>query len=376
MSRAPKMRPDGLIQAALDRCFEPLLIGMLRLVGFATSTPAGAFVAAKCSSIRHPLLEVHCLGRTLSNPVGLAAGFDKDCLVGSGFGIFGFGFIEVGTVLCRPQPGHRAPRVFLQPRDRAIVNRMGSPSAGLGVVKARMERGCSGNNMAVAINVGVSQGASYNDMVTELTDAAEAFSSMAWYLCLNVSSPNTAALRGLQQADLLRGVLRDVLTALDPPAQGRSARRRPPVLLKISPDLSDSEIVAVANLAMDMRLAGIVATNTTRAGNRAAGTSPDGRGGLSGRPLKARSLEVLRRLHHETAGQLLLISVGGLETVDDVWERILAGATLVQGYTGFLFGGPLWVWRLRRGLSQRVERAGYDSIRDAVGAGNQRSGPR
>ena len=358
----------SLLLGAINRRLESVLRLALRILSAATSTQVGRLLTARCDRVRTPELEVDCLGRTLSNPIGLAAGFDKDCLVGGAFSIFGFGFVEVGTVLCQPQGGHPKPRVFVAPHRRALINRMGSPSAGLAIVKPRVERRSSYSDAPLAVNIGVSQDASLADMISQLGSAAQGLSSSAWYICVNVSSPNTAGLRLLDRAELLRVVMKEVLDAVDRARGGLTDFRRTPVFVKISPDLSSSEITQVARLTLDIGFDGIVATNTTRGVHGPVGVASDERGGISGQPLKERSLEVLRLLHHETRGKVVLISVGGIESADDVWDRISAGATLVQGYTGFVFGGPLWVWRLRRDLRDKVRRAGYRSIQDAVGA--------
>ncbi|MGH3341513.1 MAG: dihydroorotate dehydrogenase (quinone), partial [Carbonactinosporaceae bacterium] len=204
--------------------------------------------------------------------------------------------------------------------------------------------------------------------VDDYAASARLLAGVADYLVVNVSSPNTPGLRDLQEVQRLRPLLEAVRQAMDP-----AAPRRVPMLVKIAPDLADEDIDAVAELALEIGLDGIIATNTTvsRDGLTTESThvAAIGGGGLSGAPLKRRSLEVVRRLRARTGGRLVLISAGGIETGDDAWECIRAGATLVQGYTGFVYGGPLWPRRLHAGLARRVREAGYSSLAEAVGTG-------
>jgi dihydroorotate dehydrogenase len=311
---------------------------------------------------KDPALAVNALGLRFPGPVGLAAGFDKDAEVYEALSAFGFGFVEVGTVTARPQPGNPGPRLFRLPADRAIVNRLGFNNHGAEAA-ARGLRNRAGN-VIVGVNIGKTKVVPEEDAIGDYVDSTERLAGLADYLVVNVSSPNTPGLRNLQAVEHLRPLLTAVREAAD-----RVSPRRVPLLVKIAPDLADADIDAVADLALELGLDGIIATNTTI--GREGLTSDPGlvgqSGGLSGAPLKQRSLEVLRRLRGRVGGELVLISVGGIETADDAWQRIRAGATLVQGYTGLIYGGPLWPYGLHRGLRGHLREGGYATIADATG---------
>ena len=317
---------------------------------------------------RDPTLRVHALGLDFASPLGLAAGFDKDAAGFDAYASLGFGFVEVGTITAQGQPGNPDTRIMRLPRERALVNRMGFPNAGAEAAVARLRD--RGGDAVVGVNVGKTRlaedaAADYQASVSQLAPHAD-------YLVLNVSSPNTPGLRDMQAVDRLAeliGAVRDALA---------SAPRAVPLLVKIAPDLSDEDLDAIADLALRERLDGLIATNTTI--DRGSLRDPQAddvpaEGGISGAPLKPRALAVLERLRARTGGRLTLISVGGIETADDAWERIRAGATLVQAYTGFVYGGPLWPHRLNRGLARRVREAGLRSVQEAVGAGVRQPQP-
>ena len=318
---------------------------------------------------RDPALEVRALGLTFPSPVGLAAGFDKDAVGFDALARLGFGFIEVGTLTAHAQPGNEKPRMFRLPRDRAIINRMGFNNGGSAAATPRLARP---HRVPIGVNIGKSKITPEEEAAGDYERSAERLSPHADYLVVNVSSPNTPGLRNLQAVEKLRPIL-----SATREAASRASERPPPLLVKIAPDLSDEDVDAVADLALELGLDGIVATNTTidRAG---LASSEDevracGAGGLSGAPLKARALEVLRRLYRRSDGRLVLIAAGGIEDASDAWTRILAGATLVQIYTGFIYGGPLAPSRIARGLAERARAAGYASVAEAVGAEHARS---
>lgn len=309
---------------------------------------------------RDPALRIQALGLDFASPLGLAAGFDKDAAGYDAYATLGFGFVEIGTVTAQGQPGNAGTRVFRLTRERALVNRMGFPNEGAAAAEARLrERDHAA--AVVGVNVGktrLAEDADYQESVRRLAPHAD-------YLVLNVSSPNTPGLRDLQTVDRLAALIAAVRTAL------ADAPRPVPLLVKIAPDLSDEDVDAIADLALRERLDGLIATNTTiDRGTLRDPTASDvpAEGGISGAPLKPRSLAVLRRLHARTEGRLTLISVGGIETADDAWERIRAGATLVQAYTGFVYGGPLWPRRINRGLARHVREAGLAGVAEAIGA--------
>src|SRR5215468_358492 len=286
---------------------------------------------------RAPELRVHALGRELPGPLGLAAGFDKDAKGVRALLALGFGFVEVGTVTAEPQPGNPRPRLFRLPRDRALINRMGFNNEGAAAAARRLAHRGAGT---VGVNIGKTRRAPEDSAIADFTDSALRLAPHADYLVVNVSSPNTPGLRDLQAVDKLRPLLVAVRAACDL----ASPVRRVPLLVKIAPDLADEDIDAVADLALELGLDGIIATNTTTSRDglvtAAARVEELSAGGLSGAPLKERSLAVLRRLRGRVGDRLVLVSVGGIETAQDAWVRIQAGATLVQAYTGFIYGGP------------------------------------
>jgi dihydroorotate dehydrogenase len=309
-----------------------------------------------------PRLHVSALGLDFPSPLGLAAGFDKEAAGFDAYATLGFGHIEIGTVTAHGQPGNAGTRVFRLTRERALVNRMGFPNEGAAAAEPRLRRR-DRSDVVVGVNVGKTRlaedaDADYQASVRQLAPHAD-------YLVLNVSSPNTPGLRDMQAVDRLAALIGAVRTAL------AEVPRPVPLLVKIAPDLSDEDVDAIADLALRERLDGLIATNTTiDRGTLRDPTAPDVpvEGGISGAPLKPRALAVLRRLHSRTEGRLTLISVGGIETADDAWERLRAGATLVQAYTGFVYGGPLWPRRVNRGLARHVREAGLPSIAEAIGA--------
>ena len=328
--------------------------------GFALIRVAGAAGAAgplrRWLGPRDPVLRVRALGLEFPGPLGLAAGFDKDARATAGLGALGFGFVEVGTVTARAQPGNPRPRMFRLPADRALVNRMGFNNDGAAAAAARLRRRPRGGPV-VGVNIGKTRAVPDQQAAADYAASARAVADVADYVVVNVSSPNTPGLRDLQAADRLRPVLVAVREALDAAA----GSRRVPLLVKIAPDLAEPDVDAVADLAVELGLDGIIATNTTvsRDGlvSSPAEVTATGAGGLSGPPLRAPALAVLRRLRERAGDRLVLIAAGGIETPDDAWERLAAGATLVQAYTGFIYGGPLWPRRMHAGLARRARAA-------------------
>ena len=305
-------------------------------------------------------------GVRFGNRVGLAAGMDKDGRALSVWPALGFGFVEVGTVTRHPQPGNDRPRLFTLPKSDAVINRMGFNNEGAATVAPRLaqaRRELEANHRGRArpvlgVNIGKTTAVPLEDAVDDYLQSARTLAPLADYLVVNVSSPNTPGLRQLQEIESLRPLLGAVGRAAD-----EAADRHVPLLVKIAPDLSDEDVLAVADLALDLGLDGIVATNTTiaRTGlglvSDPAEIEAHGAGGLSGAPLRRRSLEVLRLLRERVGDRLVLVSVGGVTTAEDVQERLDAGATLVQGYTAFLYEGPFWARRINQGLARRAGRA-------------------
>ncbi|POH61542.1 dihydroorotate dehydrogenase (quinone) [Cryobacterium zongtaii] len=290
---------------------------------------------------------VDTLGVHFDSPFGVAAGFDKDGHAVIGLGRLGFGHVEVGTLTAVAQPGNPTPRLFRLVSDRAVINRMGFNNGGAEAAVARLGQvRRTPNRPVLGINIGKSRVTAVEDATADYLVSTVALAPLADYLVVNVSSPNTPGLRGLQELDQLAPLLR----AVQEHAGGT------PLLVKIAPDLTDDEVTRIAGLTVELGLAGIIATNTTISRDNLltdpAIVAAAGAGGLSGAPLNDRSLAVLRLIRACVPAELCVISVGGVETAQQVVERLDAGATLVQGYTGFLYRGPLWARQINRGLDR------------------------
>ena len=288
-------------------------------------------------------------GVVFPNPLGLAAGFDKNGRAFESLAALGFGFVEVGTVTPLPQPGNPKPRLFRLPADRALINRLGFNNDGAEAVAARL---AAPRRAALGVNVGKGIGTPLERAAGDYVRAWERLAPLADYAVVNVSSPNTPGLRSLQA----RGELERLIEALCT-ARARAARR-PPLLLKIAPELDESGLADVAEVVRRYGVEGVVATNTTvgREGLRTPRDAVErcGNGGLSGAPLRARSLEVLRTLRTLLPRPTVLVGVGGISTFDDLWERLEAGADLVQAYTAFIYGGPAWPREMLKQLAARL----------------------
>ena len=337
------------------------------LIRAAAGVPGAARLLRRLLAPRDPVLRVHALGLDFPGPLGLAAGFDKDGHGVAGLAALGFGFVEVGTVTARPQPGNPKPRMFRFPAEHALVNRMGFNNAGAAALAARLRalrgrRGRQGPRPVIGVNIGKTKAVPEDEAAADYVTSARLVADVADYVVVNVSSPNTPGLRDLQATEKLRPLLKAVRQALDE----ASPRRRVPLLVKIAPDLADADIDAVADLALEIGLDGIIATNTTisRDGlHDSAAVADAGPGGMSGAPLKGRALEVLRRLHARIGDGLVLIAAGGIESPGDAWERLEAGATLLQAYTAFIYSGPLWPHRVQAGLARRMRAARHGLTR-------------
>lgn len=326
-----------------------------------------------------PGIEQCLWGLKFPNPLGLAAGFDKDGVAARIWGSFGFGFAELGTVTLHPQPGNPRPRLFRLLEDKAVLNRMGFNNHGAEALARRLEcwkvqQGLqverSDQTLPLTIPLGINLGKS---KVTPLEEAAADYwgsfrllKELGDYFVVNVSSPNTPGLRSLQDAAQLSLILETL-------QQENTAQK--PILVKIAPDLEWDAIADVIKLAQTYQLAGIVATNTTIRRDmlktqmiQATGKPvSEEAGGISGAPLRQRSTEVIRFIYQETQGQLPIIGVGGIFTAEDAWEKITAGASLIQVYTGWIYEGPWMVRRILQGLGQKLEERGLTSIAEAVG---------
>jgi dihydroorotate dehydrogenase len=320
---------------------------------------------------RDPRLQQTLFGCRFANPVGLAAGFDKNGVAAGLWDCFGFGFAELGTVTWEPQAGNPRPRLFRLAEERAALNRMGFNNQGARAVRRILERQKlppPGQRPAVlGLNLGKSRKASLELAPDDYASSLEWLAPLADYAVVNVSSPNTPGLRELQEETQLRRLVERL----------RRLPACPPLLVKIAPDLEDDAIDAIARLAYQEGLAGVIAVNTSQdrlgLGERRLGstgrTLAEEAGGLSGRPLRQRALEVLRRLRATAGPSLPLIGVGGIDSPETAWERITAGASLVQVYTGWIYGGPELVPSILEGLLQQLDRHGLASITAAVGSG-------
>ena len=330
------------------------VFAMLRLVTAARPLRRGL---ARWLAPRDAVLASTVFGVRFPGPLGLAAGFDKNGTGLKTWGAMGFGYAEVGTVTARAQPGNPSPRMFRLADDRALLNRMGFNNHGAGELALRLTRDAA--DVPIGANIGKTKTTPAEGAVDDYAQSARLVGPLAAFLVVNVSSPNTPGLRDLQAVESLRPILSAVRD-----------QTSTPVLVKIAPDLSDSDVDEIADLAVELGLAGIVATNTTVSRDDLAtpGVADLGAGGISGPPVAQRSLEVLSRLYRRVGDRLVLISVGGIETADDAWDRITAGASLLQGYTGFVYGGGLWAKHIHDGLARRLHDGGFASLSDAVGS--------
>ncbi|MGW4029812.1 quinone-dependent dihydroorotate dehydrogenase [Streptomyces sp. NPDC004838] len=324
------------------------------------------FIAAVLAP-RHRELRTEALGLRMHGPFGLAAGFDKNALGVDGMAMLGFDHVEIGTVTALAQPGNPVKRLFRLVPDRALINRMGFNNEGSAAVAQRLGERRPVFRTVVGVNIGKTKVVPESEAVADYVTSTERLARHADYLVVNVSSPNTPGLRDLQATESLR----PLLTAVREAADRVEPRRRVPLLVKIAPDLADEDIDAVADLAVELGLDGIIATNTTiaRDGLSSSPSLTGETGGLSGAPLKERSLAVLRRLYARVGDRVTLVGVGGIENAEDAWQRILAGATLIQGYSAFVYEGPFWSRAIHKGLAARLAASPHATIAEAVGAG-------
>jgi dihydroorotate dehydrogenase len=319
-----------------------LAFGLIRLVG---RVPVLSGVIARLAAAPAGG-EVRTLGRTFPGSFGLAAGFDKNASAVEGLAMLGFGFVEVGTVTAYAQPGNDAPRLWRVVDQQALRNRMGFNNEGSAVVAGHLRSLRStpaGRALVVGVNIGKTKVTPAQDAAADYAMSAGRLAPYADYLVVNVSSPNTPGLRDLQSVDALRPILVATREAADT-ATTATGRPTVPLLVKISPDLSDDDVDAIADLAIELDLDGVVAVNTTIA-------HPFGEGGLSGPPLLARGLDVVARLRTRLGPDPVIIGVGGISTPADALEYLANGATLVQGYTGLIYRGPFWAAHINRVLA-------------------------
>jgi len=299
--------------------------------------------------VSSPKLERKLWGLTFPNPVGLAAGFDKDARIGTGWQAFGFGFVEIGTITPRPQEGNPKPRLFRLVKDEAIVNRMGFNNEGLEAAIHRLQNK-SREGIILGANIGKNKDTPNEQAVNDYLKCLDALHPFVDYFVVNVSSPNTPGLRALQEKEPLTEIMQSLYK------RNKEKDHPKPILLKIAPDLTDAQLDDVLWVVKEAKVAGIVASNTTlsREGLRTNKSDVDaiGNGGLSGKPLTKRNTEIIRYLHQKSGGKVPIIAVGGIMTAGDALEKLQAGASLVQLYTGFIYNGPSLVKEICNALKK------------------------
>jgi dihydroorotate dehydrogenase len=347
---------------ALAHLARPLLARLDAETAHRLTVNAMAWSPALAPPADDPRLSVNVFGLRFPNPIGLAAGFDKNAEVPDGMLGLGFGFVEIGTVTPRPQGGNPRPRVFRLAPDEAVINRLGFNNDGYDAAVARLARRQRGG--IVGVNVGANRDA--GDRIADYVEGIKAFAPHASFFNVNVSSPNTPGLRDLQQEATLDELLARVLAARD---AATATHGRRPVLLKIAPDISLQELDAIVAVARRRGIDGLVVSNTTLA-RPATLVDKDGAaqaGGLSGRPLFSSSTRILAEAYRRVEGAFPLIGVGGVDSADAAWTKFAAGASLVQLYTALVFHGPGLVSTIKQGLVERLQRRNMAHIADVVG---------
>ena len=306
-------------------------------------------------------LAVEVAGLKFPNPVGVAAGFDKDAEVPDALLSLGFGFTEVGSITPRPQAGNPRPRLFRLSEDQAVINRMGFNNAGADAALSRLEARKARGGI-VGINIGANKDS--DDRIADYAQMARVMTPYASYLAVNVSSPNTPGLRALQDEGALSALIDAVLAA-----RAESAGDHvPPIFLKVAPDLEPADVDAISRIAIDKGLAALIVSNTTISREGLTSRHAGEVGGLSGQPLRTLALERLRDFRKATGGEIALVGVGGIATAEHAWERIKAGASLIQLYSAMVYHGPTLGDEIAKGLAQIMEREGVSSIAEAVGS--------
>ena len=346
-----------------------MLFRLIRPAIFALDSETGHRLALRALAAlptRRPAtagpLAVEVAGLTFPNPVGVAAGFDKDAEVPDALLGLGFGFTEVGSITPLPQEGNPRPRLFRLVEDEGVINRMGFNNGGAEAALARL-KARAGRPGIVAVNIGANKDSP--DRIADYAVMARKMAPLASYLCVNISSPNTPGLRALQDESALTGLLDAVIAARDETI-GDAAR--PPVFLKVAPDLEPADIDAIARIAIDKRLGALVVSNTTISRPALRSHHAGETGGLSGAPLRKLATQRLRDFRKATGGAVPLVGVGGIATAEHAWERIRAGASLVQLYSAMVYEGPGLGARIARGLEALMRRDGFTSIAEAVGS--------
>lgn len=340
-------------------------IGGLQAMG---KMPGGTSLLSMMYGVREtPELSMDLWGIRFPNPIGLAAGLDKNGQAVRAFSSIGFGFIEVGTVTPKPQPGNELPRLYRLPQDEALINRMGFNNLGAAYLAKQLDhlRRLKQQRIPIALNIGKNKLTSNETATDDYIACIRILYPYGDFFVVNISSPNTPDLRKLQHGDELRQLLEAVTQEMD--VQKEKYQRQLPILIKIAPDLGDDELEQVVDTISKSRISGIIATNTTI--NRDGLTHQNSReiGGLSGKPLTKRSTEVIRSIYKLTEGRMPIIGSGGVFTAEDAYEKIKAGASLVEIYTALIYRGPGVNQEITRGLSRLLKRDGFKHISEAIG---------
>ena len=319
------------------------------------------FRASECSDS----LAIDVAGIRFPNPVGVAAGFDKDAEVPDALLGLGFGFTEVGSITPRPQAGNPKPRLFRLVEDKAVINRMGFNNAGAQAALKRLNRR-QGKPGILGINIGANKDSS--DRITDYAEMTRLMAPHATYLAVNISSPNTPGLRALQDEGALTDLLDAVLEAREAASAEYAGRAATPIFLKVAPDLEPADIDAIARIAMEKQLGALIVSNTTISRPELRSRHSSEAGGLSGAPLRELALQRVRDFRTATGGAVPLVGVGGIASAQDAWARIRAGASLVQLYSAMVYEGPTLGGRIARGIERLMKRDGFSTIADAVGS--------
>ena len=306
--------------------------------------------------------ELKRFGLTFKNPLGIAAGFDKNAVVVNQLASLGFGFVEVGTVTFNPQKGNEKPRLFRLPQDKALINRLGFNNEGTPKVVERLKK--LNPKCVLGVNIGKNKDVPNEEAIENYLQSFNLACEVADYIAVNVSSPNTPNLRELQKAESLDELLKTL--------QDNNLKKIP-LLVKIAPDLNEAEIEAITDIALNLKLSGIIATNTTisREGLLTKNVEQIGNGGLSGKPVSSRSTQVISTIYRYSKGKIPVIGVGGIFTAEDAFEKICAGACLLQAYTGFIYQGFSFARDVNLGLAKILNANGFKNLDEAVGSGGK-----
>ena len=322
------------------------------------------YINLKYDNINDPILSQHILGLDFPNPIGLAAGFDKNAEVISSMFSLGFGFIEVGTITPLPQNGNPKPRVFRLEEDKGIINSLGFNNKG--ILKAKKNlikfKSSSNKNRIVGVNLGINKNST--DSINDYLFGIESFCNLANYITINISSPNTVGLRDLQ----LRGKIENLIKQVVLKREKIDSLTKIPIFIKISPDLNDDQLRDIALISLANNIDGLIITNTTiNRPNNLLSKNKNFKGGLSGKPLFQASNKILKKMYNLTNGQIILIGVGGISSGSDCYEKIKSGASLIQLYSALTFSGPSLISKIKKELVDLIKTDGYKNISDLIG---------